>query len=167
MLGTDDYVVGDRAYRRANLEGGDPIKKYNPVKLNDHIAAIKRLTNGEKLGVPTYNEQTGEAVDAAEYTRQIDKVDYLVVEGDFDFVVEPDLLIYFDVPDEIRLANRIKRDLVSRNVVDEDEIRENFQLRQKLQNFPYALSTKAVADIVVNVMVDDNGEYLYEVVDQM
>ena len=56
MLGTDDYVVGDRAYRRANLEGGDPIKKYNPVKLNDHIAAIKRLTNDEKLGVPTYNE---------------------------------------------------------------------------------------------------------------
>ena len=34
-----------------------------------------------------------------------------------------------------------------------------------MQNFPYALSTKAVADIVVNVMVDDNGEYLYEVVD--
>ena len=90
-----------------------------------------------------------------------------MVEGDFDFVVEPDLLIYFDVPDEIRLANRIKRDLVSRNVVDEDEIRENFQLRQKLQHFPYTLSTKAVADIVVNVMVDDNGEYLYEVVDQM
>ena len=162
MLGTDDYVIGDRAYRRANLEGGDPIKKYNPTKLNEHIAAIKNLDDSEKLGVPTYNEQTGEAVDAKEYTRQIGKVDFLVVEGDFDFVKGPDLLVYFDVPDEIRLTNRIKRDLATRNVMDEAEIKESFDLRQRLQHLPYTLPTKSKADVIVNVVIGADGEYFYE-----
>lgn len=163
MLGTDDYVVGDRAYRRANLEGGDPVKKYNPEKLNEHINIIKSLKDGEKIGVPTYNEQTGEAVDAIEYTRQIGKVDYLIVEGDFDFVKEPDLLIYFNVPDELRLSNRIKRDLITRNVVDEAEIKSSFELRQKLQHLPYTLPTKNKADVIVDVLPGDNGEYLYKI----
>ena len=28
-LSTDDYVLGDREYRRKYLEGGNPLKKYN------------------------------------------------------------------------------------------------------------------------------------------
>lgn len=57
---------------------------------------------------------TGEAVDAKEYHKKISKVKYIIVEGDFDFVENPDLLIYFDVDDEIRLDNRIQRDLAKR-----------------------------------------------------
>lgn len=57
---------------------------------------------------------TGEAVDAKEYHKKISQVKYIIVEGDFDFVIAPDLLIYFDVDDETRLNNRIQRDLAKR-----------------------------------------------------
>ena len=113
-LGTDDYVIGDREYRRKYLEGGNPLKKYNSKALNDNISTIKSLGNGEYCFVPTYDDVTGEAVDAKEYHKKISKVKYIIVEGDFDFVENPDLLIYFDVDDEIRLDNRIQRDLAKR-----------------------------------------------------
>lgn len=163
-LSTDDYVVKDRAYRRAHLEGGDPLKKYAPDKLNQHIASIKGLKAGESFAVPTYNESTGEAVDAAAYSRVIEKVEFLIVEGDFNLVENPDLLIYFDVPDDVRLKNRIARDLVTRNGKDEDAIKENFNLRQKMQHIPHTLPTKGIADVVVQVNLDDSGNYLYKII---
>ena len=113
-LGTDDYVIGDRAYRKKYLEGGDPLKKYNPLALNKNISIIKSLKDGEYCYVPTYDDVTGEAVDAKEYHKKISQVKYIIVEGDFDFVINPDLLIYFDVADEIRLNNRIQRDIAKR-----------------------------------------------------
>ncbi len=113
-LGTDDYVVGDRDYRRKNLEGKNPLLKYNPEALNENIRAIQKLQEGEFYMVPKYDDVTGEAVDAKEYHKKITPVKYIVVEGDFDFVKNPDLLIYFDVDDETRLQNRIRRDLAKR-----------------------------------------------------
>jgi uridine kinase len=129
-LGTDDYVVGDRAYRREHLEGKDPIEKYDPVFLNNKIVQIRGLHEGEEVAVPTYNEATGEAIAAGEanYTHRVGKVEYLIVEGDFDFVEKPDLIIYFDVPDEIRLQNRISRDQQTRSESDPEKIKANFQL---------------------------------------
>lgn len=113
-LSTDDYVLGDREYRRKYLEGGNPLKKYNQRVLNNNIATIKTLKNGEYCYVPTYDDVTGEAVDAKEYHKKISQVKYIIVEGDFDFVIAPDLLIYFDVDDETRLNNRMQRDLAKR-----------------------------------------------------
>lgn len=113
-LSTDDYVIGNREFRRKNLEGKNPLKKYNPAVLNKNIATIKNLKANEVCFVPTYDDVTGEAVDAKEYYKKISQVKYIVVEGDFDFVINPDVLIYFDVDDEIRLENRIQRDLAKR-----------------------------------------------------
>ena len=113
-LGTDDYVIGDRAYRKKYLEGGNPLKKYNPNALNKNISAIKNLKEDEYFLVPAYDDATGKAVDAEEYHKKIFQVKYLIVEGDFDFVENPDLLIYYDVDDETRLQNRIQRDLAKR-----------------------------------------------------
>jgi uridine kinase len=167
-LGTDDYVVGDRKYRRENLEGKDPTLKYDPVALNQHIAAIKRLSEGEVVAVPTYNEQTGEALAATEWTHQIGKVDYIIVEGDFDFVENPDLLVYFDVSDDNRLMNRIRRDQITRGA-SEDEIRQSFELRQELQHRPHTEPTKGKADVVVkaHIVNDENdSRYDYEIAEE-
>ena len=48
---------------------------------------------------------TGEAVDAKEYHKKISQVKYIIVEGDFDFVIAPDLLIYFDVDEDHKVHN--------------------------------------------------------------
>ena len=113
-LSTDDYVVGDREYRRKYLEGKNPLNKYNPEALNINISAIKKLKDNEFLLVPSYDDVSGEAVDAKEYHKKIYPVKYIVIEGDFDLVENPDLLVYYDVDDETRLINRIERDLAKR-----------------------------------------------------
>ena len=119
---------------------------------------MKLLDDGEKLPVPTYNEQTGEAVDAAEYGRAIPKIKYHVVEGDFDFVQNPDLLVYFDVPDDVRLNNRILRDQISRNGGDVAKITDSFNLRQKLQHIPYTLPTREKAGMKVTAITTTHGK---------
>lgn len=168
ILGTDNYVIGDRNYRRTHLEGGDPTRKYNPARLNEHITSIKALATDESLPVPTYDEATGYGVDTPAYSKSINKVDFLLVEGDFDFVENPDLLIYFDVPDSVRLKNRIERDLVTRGAVDPAEVEESFHLRQKLQHLPYTAPTKEKADFIITVHTitqDDKTTYEYQIVE--
>ena len=144
-LSTDDYVIGDRAYRHQYLEGAgkSPLQKYNPKALNDNISAIKNLQATESLLVPTYDDSTGEAVDAKEYHKKITPVKYIIVEGDFDFVENPDLLIYFDVDDKTRLDNRIKRDIAKRGAVDDDSVKKSFESRQTSQHIPYTAPVRS------------------------
>ena len=165
-LSTDDYVIGDRKYRRENLEGKDPTQKYDFVILNQHINTIKELKEGENIAVPTYNEQTGEALAATEWMHKIGKVHYIVVEGDFDAVDAHDLLVYFDVPNDIRLSNRVKRDQITRNATQE-EIEQNFYLRQELQHKPYTEPTKKKADVVIKALLAKaTAKYTYEVIEK-
>ena len=113
-ISTDDFLIGNREFRRKYLEEKNPLQKYNSKALNNTITLIKNLKVNESLLVPTYDDVTGEAVDAKEYKKRIGQVKYIIVEGDFHFVTNPDLLIYYDVDDKIRLNNRIKRDLDKR-----------------------------------------------------
>lgn len=162
-LSTDDYLIGNRKYRRENLEGKDPTQKYNFVALNQHISAIKNLNQNETIAVPTYNEQTGEALAATKWGHKIRKVRYIIVEGDFDAVNSPNLLIYFDVSNDVRLSNRIKRDQLLRNA-SEEEIKQNFLLRQELQHKPYTEPTKKKADVVIKALLSPTmTKYTYEV----
>ena len=169
-LSTDDYVIGDRKFRKKiEAEGKPPIAKYKPEKLNKNIAKIKKLTpDDEPYAVPTYNDKTGEAIDAETYTKKLTPVDYIIVEGDFDFVETPDLLIYFDVDDKTRLDNRINRDLLLRGATDVDSIIESFNKRQKTQHYPYTAPTKEKADIVISAKKEDsknpNSRYSYSVI---
>lgn len=163
FIGTDDYVVGDREYRRNNLEGKDPTAKYDVARLNKDIEAIINIRENDTYLVPTYDESTGLAVDSPNYKHKIGKVKYLIVEGDFDFVQNPDLKIYYDVPDEIRLENRIHRDLKKRSETDFEKIKENFEIRQKLQHEPYTIKARDSANLVVSVTpVIQNDILAYE-----
>lgn len=163
-LSTDDYVVGDRAYRREHFEGKDPIAKYDPSYLNDRIQRIATLKDGEVVPVPTYNEETGVAIAEGEenYKHKVEKVPYLIVEGDFPFADNPDLVIYFDVPDNVRLQNRIDRDKEKRAEPDIKKITDNFHQRQETQHLPHTLPVKNTANLIVTVNAEQSeGGFIY------
>lgn len=162
ILGTDDYLVGDRSFRRKHLEGGDPREKYNQKKLNTHIEKICHLKEGEQFFIPTYDEVTGEAVDATKYNKAVGKAKYLIIEGDFDFVEKPDYRIYLDVSDQTRLSNRLRRDQNTRNA-NIQEIKDSFDLRQKLQYTPYTLPAREKANLIIKACVGEDDEYVYEI----
>src|SRR3989344_3072488 len=57
VISTDNYVKGDRLWRRTNVEekGLDPLLKYDPDFLNEQVQAIKILSEGQELGIPVYD----------------------------------------------------------------------------------------------------------------
>jgi len=170
VLSTDDYVVKDRKYRHKYLDKGNPLKKYRPEVLNEHIQKIKKLKQGQSLMVPDRDEKTGIALDVGEdnFPKKIPgPVDYLIIEGDFQLVKNPDYIIYLDVPDEIRKINRVERDLKKRNMGSEKAIIENFELRQKNQHIPYTEPVKKIADMVIEAKTEKRSKggfnYLYNI----
>lgn len=160
-ISTDDYVVGDRAYRREHFEGKEPRAKYDFELMNQKI---KQIRQRQPVGVPTYNEQTGEAIGIGEenFSHNIDHVDVLIVEGDFPEVDTPDLRIFLHVSDEARLQARRDRDITTRSEVDDAKIVENFNLRQRTQHFPITLPAIDTADIAVEGR-HDNGDRRFDV----
>jgi uridine kinase len=168
-LGTDDYLKGDRHWRRANVEdvGRDPQEKYDRDFLNEQIQALINLKPESSLGLPTYDGETGIAIskdphyipDTETYKRKANgKQDYVIIEGDFQFVDEDivDHLIYFDAEDEVRLQNRIHRDQNKRPEHENPEeniakIRQNFESRQQTQFIPHTLPEKEKASILIEV----------------
>lgn len=160
VIGTDDYVMGDRAYRRKHLEDDDPRSKYDFELLNQKINEVRRNTDSNvTIGVPTYNEQTGEAIAVSEenYSHQVGKVDVLLVEGDFYEVNDPNLVIYLHLPDRHRLQNRLDRDTQHRSEDDIKKIVENFNHRQKNQHALHTLPATHKAHMLLRVTPDDDS----------
>ena len=67
-----------------------------------------------------------------------------------------DKTVFLDVPDEVRLENRVYRDLQKRKEADdpklaEQKTRENFTSRQATQYIPYTLPNREKANLVINV----------------
>jgi uridine kinase len=172
VIATDDFNKGDRAWRRKNYDdiaaipGIDP-KEVDPLKLKDFdllnrkINEIKALTDpNQTVAIPTYNPITGVAIDEGEenYKHRIGPVDVLFVEGDFHPVTDPDLVIFVHMPDEIRLQNRVGRDVVVR-AGDVAKTTESFNFRQKYQHTPVTLPVIEKADVVLDVSADDKAWY--------
>jgi uridine kinase len=170
VIATDDFNKGDRAWRRKNYDdiaaipGIDP-KEVDPLKLKDFdllnrkINEIKALTGPDQtVAVPTYNPITGVAIDEGEenYKHRIGPVDVLFVEGDFHPVTDPDLVVFVHMPDEIRLQNRVGRDVVVR-AGDVAKTTESFNFRQKYQHTPVTLPVIEKADVVLDVLADDKA----------
>ncbi len=152
VISTDDFVVGDRDYRRVHFEGKDPRAKYDFVLLNKKIDEIRsNHAPGTTIGVPSYDQHSGKAIEAGEanFTHQIGLIDVLVVEGDFFEVKDPDVTIFLDVGADTRLKNRVERDLVHRNVSDEKNVIANFALRQETQHVPYTIPAAESAEILI------------------
>lgn len=153
VISTDDYNIGDRAWRWERFEGDevrDPMGKWDFDFMNAKIEAIRK---GQVVKVPTYNQATGLAIDEGEesYTHEVVSVDVLIVEGDMFRVSNSDLTLYLDVSDEQRLQNRIDRDLRHRNGADSATVVSSFALRQRNQHIPYTLPAIRSADFVIGV----------------
>lgn len=163
VLSTDNYLKGDRKYRRTNIEdpGKDPIEKYDFAFLKQQVEVITKLKDDDTVGIPEYDGVSGVAIgadpdnppDPNTYLKKVGKVNYLIIEGDFQPFDrnQIDCLVYLDVPDEIRLANRVYRDLQKRGESDEQPIIDNFNSRQKTQFIPHTLPNRELADMVIEV----------------
>jgi uridine kinase len=161
VLSTDSYMVGDRAHRKQlEISGHDPIDKYDFTFLREQVEAIRRLTNGQSIGVPRYEEASGVAINGVphakptqnDYPTRLTALKYLVIEGDFQPLPrsEVDCLIYLDVPDEIRLANRLYRDLREGRESSPEAITTSFTHRRS-QFEKYTLPNKEASDILISV----------------
>jgi len=156
---TDDFVIGDRAYRREHLEGKDPTKKYDLELLNSTVNKIIALEEGEQTKVPLYDEPSGASIALGEenYRTIIGKLDYLIVEGDFLFVQNPNFQIYLHVADDVRLENRIRRDCKDRSETCSASVVENFKHRQINQHIPHTLPCTKTADLLISVIANPTG----------
>jgi uridine kinase len=180
VISTDDFVLGYRAFRRKfmEIEGKDPLKKYDFDLLKEKIERISDLQDGEFVCLPLYeghsgiglsikyDTRTGQIISISKDAcqRKIGKVDFLIVEGDFQILKSPDYQIFLHVSDEVRLQNRIRRDLKERGPTTPQEITKNFHLRQKLQHVPYTLTYANTANLLllVSAMTFNSGyEYKY------
>lgn len=164
VISTDNYVKGDRLWRRTNVEekGLDPLLKYDPDFLNEQVQAIKTLSEGQELGIPVYDGVSGIAIsqdpnhkpDNSAYPIKIKgPKNFVIIEGDFQLLDprEIDRLIYLDVDDKVRLENRVYRDTVERGEPDPEKIKANFGFRQKTQFISHTLPQRDNADIIIKV----------------
>jgi uridine kinase len=151
-IGTDDYNLGTRAWRWER-EREDPISLKDFALLNRHIAAIMRLNEGETVAVPVYDQPTGLAIEVGEenFPHKVGKVDVLFVEGDFDAVDNPDLLVFLDVPMETRMQARIDRDLKERGEVNPKKVASSFKSRHEKQYVPHTAPAIKRANLVLRV----------------
>jgi uridine kinase len=161
VLLTDSYLLGDRAYRKKlEAERRDPTEKYDFTFFKEQVRTIRHLPTGQSLRIPKYDEATGVAIgkdprlkqNPSAYPTRFTAVTYLVIEGDFQPLPrnEVDCLIYLDVPDEVRLANRQYRDLREAREPSPEAVTASFTKRQA-QFETYTLPNKEAADIIVSV----------------
>lgn len=167
-IATDDFNKGDRAWRKENYddkvslgaspEEVDPLKLKDFDLLNQKIDEIKALSGVETVAVPTYNPLTGLAIDEgeAQYKHHISQLDVLLVEGDFHAVARPDLLIFIHMADELRLQNRVSRDVVSRGG-ELAKAADSFHFRQRYQHIPLTLPVIEEADVILDASTDALG----------
>lgn len=144
-----------------------PLKKYDFDLMNKKIQAIKNNRDPDvKIGIPLYDGKTGKAIAFGEekFPNRIGQVELLIVEGDFDKVEGDDLRIYFHVPDQIRIQNRLNRDRQSRDDKTNAQVADNFILRQKTQHEPYTFPTSEKAQMIIMADLEEGEEeYKYTV----
>jgi uridine kinase len=164
FMSTDDYVIGDRVYRREHFEGREPRAKYDFSLMNTHINLIRTAKEDDVVTVPTYDPITGIAIAEGieNYQHTIWKVAVLIIEGDFDEVEKPTVTFYLHMEDSDRLKNRIHRDMVERSEIDIHKIQENFQLRQITQHNRYTLPAIHKAQYIIDTH-PLNGDWRYDV----
>jgi len=159
---TDAFAAGTREYRHTQY--GQIDKKNDLVLYAKKLYDLVNLKEGETIRFPQYDEKTGLAAAAGEanFPKIVKKVEYFIVEGDFNFSKgDEDLAIYFHVPDEIRTANRINRDVIQRGWADTDKLKNDIKVRDEKQHFPFTLPNAADSDILIVAKVKD-GKYTYQ-----
>jgi len=165
VLCTDDYSLGTRSYRKRNINHSNPLEKRNFALLDKLVHELVRLEPGQMQTVPVYNPKNGAGIPphthieqkyvksdrlrSYKYKQITGPIQVIIVEGDFQPLADPDLVIYLHLSDEIRLANRIKRDSQDRGYPNLKVIEESFYTRQVEQHIPFTLPVSNSAHILI------------------
>ena len=160
FISTDSYVKGDRNFRKTVIEdqGVDPINKYDFSLLEENVREICNLKESEEIKVPEYDQASGIAIgkdpdkhSPENWHRTIGQVKHLIIEGDFQPLNKDlvDRIIYLDIPNEVRLENRLHRDLEARGEPDRETVINRFNRSQVAQFTPYTLPQKSLSDLVI------------------
>jgi len=167
---TDDFLIGDREFRRKNFEGKSPLAKYDFEFMNQKTSAIVTNKDPRKIiKVPKYDGHSGMAIAAGEenFPNKIGPVDLLIVEGDFDAVQNPDFKIYLHLDDNDRFKLRLNRDMKSRNVSDHSEVLQNFNQRQVTQQQEYTIKAVESVDLILEVLLDKDNNFSFNVYERI
>ena len=163
IISTDDYSLGTRNYRQVKLGEEKPLLKYNFQLLNLIVSQIVALQSHQVLEIPVYNPENGAGVPLHPYVREkkskskddylsrqiVGPIDLLIVEGDLQPLQSVDYIIYLHLSDDMRLQNRIRRDLSVRNYPDTQAIAESFAVRQTYQHKLFTLPVAEKANILL------------------
>ncbi len=159
IISTDDYVKGTREWRRDEIvsKNKSPLEKYDIQLLNEVI--INLLSHDFiPVRIPKYNELTGLAVaNSIENYILIDKKpEFVIVEGDFQFITKRGLQIYLHLSDEARSKLRIDRDTKNRGEIDLKKLVSDIATRNAQQHYPFTLPEAANSEILIITSVINN-----------
>ncbi len=163
-IGTDDFVINTREWRRVNVvaQNKSPLLKYD-FELLEKIVNQLQSSDFKIVLIPKYDEFTGLAVaDSLDNYRKIEKKpEYIIIEGDFQAFPNPGLQIYFHVSDQVRTNNRLRRDQQKRNATDKVKLLADIKTRDEQQHFPFTLPQAEKSNYLLTAVPSDGGEYKY------
>lgn len=172
IISTDDFLIGTRDYRNLHFGNSSPLSKYDFELLRAKLDDLKLVGNNDQVHLPMYDDSTGAAVPTiGEKNPDVYKtkivegpINLIIIEGDFLPDCMLDILIYIHIPDNIRLENRIQRDLEKRGYLKSSDIKNNFNIRQEKQHYPYTIPVAVKADIILCGNKDEAGtEYIFDI----
>lgn len=122
------------------------------------ISILKKLFDGKNVEIPQYCFASHSIISK---TVKMNPPEVLIVEGTMIFTQKEILnkfnfKLFMDIPSDIRLAYRIKRDVIERGRVINDVIEQYFLSVRPMTN-EYVTPQKKVADILVNEFLDTKG----------
>lgn len=164
-IGPDRAVlIGEDAYYR-------PMSDYGPTETQDQRQAIIEAIDydspaakeGDRLLADLTALKAGHAVNApiydyarhdrSERTRRLESVDVILLEGihalsipEIDALI--DLSVYVDTPDDLRLARRLRRDVLERGREVEDVLGQ-YLSTVRAAHYRYTFPAKFQADLVI------------------
>ncbi|KDA01614.1 uridine kinase [Hyphomonas oceanitis] len=157
MFGEDAYYHPMRHYgdytteeeRQAIIAGvnyDDPISK----EVDHLVRDLKALKSGHGVDQPIYDY---ERHDRSEKTRRIEPAPILLLEGIHALSMpkirsQIDLSVYVDTPDDLRLARRIRRDVIDRGR-DVDNVLEQYMSTVRAAHYRWTHPAKFEADLVI------------------
>ncbi len=147
IISEDDYHHTQVANTGLDHINFDDISKKDHELLYKHICALKR---GDEIEKPIYNFSTHMREDGVVL---VHPSDLIIIEGIHvlyreEIVREVDLSIYIDVPDDIRLARRILRDIEERGR-DMNQVISQYLSTVRPMHYKYTHPGRFNADMIV------------------
>jgi uridine kinase len=157
MFGEDAYYHPMRFYG-APTDDAERVRLIAGINYDDpkskeveHLAAdLKALKAGEAVNQPVYNYDLH---DRSAETRRISSAPILILEGIHALSMPKiaaliDLSVYVDTPDDLRLARRIRRDVIERGR-SVDSVLGQYMATVRAAHYRFTYPAKFEADLVI------------------